>query len=295
MELVTLKITPLSSFGTFPKGDTLFGQIVAYLFLKGDDTFATYLKNEPKLIVSDMMPFGYLYKPTLPIQCFKSDDSAEIDKKELRKKKFISLKNLQDGNFHLCEKIDYMNEIMNVKNSINRTTFTTSKDNFAPYGITEKAFFRELWVFILVENEIKDKIMQVIKDIGIFGFGKDANSGKGNFEADIIEHSISNIESEYYMSISPTILKDRNIVKSWYEPFTRFGKFGLHNAHTNAFKKPTIMADSSTVVKLKNPRQYFGASDNNGTEKKISHLQGYSIAIPINIKDKLCLDINVQH
>jgi len=292
MELVTLKITPLSSFGTFPKGDTLFGQIVAYLFLNGDDSFANYLDKEPKLIVSDMMPFGYVYKPILPLKCFKSDDNKEIDKKELRKKKFISLKNLQDGNFHLCEKIDYMDDMVSVKNSINRTTFTTSKDNFTPYGITEKAFFRELWMFILVENEIKDEVIRVIKDIGVFGFGKDGNLGKGNFEADTVEYSMNNIKSEYYMSISPTILKDNNITKSWYEPFTRFGKFGLDKAHTNAFKRPTIMADSATVVKLKNPKQYFGVSNNNGTEKKPSFLQGYSIAIPISIKDESCLNTN---
>jgi hypothetical protein len=33
MELIILKITPLSSFATIPKGDTFFGQILAYLYL----------------------------------------------------------------------------------------------------------------------------------------------------------------------------------------------------------------------------------------------------------------------
>ena len=33
MELLTLKIKPLSAFATLPKGDTIFGQIVAYDFL----------------------------------------------------------------------------------------------------------------------------------------------------------------------------------------------------------------------------------------------------------------------
>ena len=54
MELLTLKVTPLSHFGTLPKGDTIFGQIVAYLFLNKDTTFENYLNEKPKLIVSDL-------------------------------------------------------------------------------------------------------------------------------------------------------------------------------------------------------------------------------------------------
>ncbi len=50
MEIVTLKITPLSAFATLPKGDTLFGQILAYLNLNQKDNkkilerFETILK-----------------------------------------------------------------------------------------------------------------------------------------------------------------------------------------------------------------------------------------------------------
>ena len=39
MELLTIKTTPKSAFVTIPKGDTLFGQILSYLFLKNDKTF----------------------------------------------------------------------------------------------------------------------------------------------------------------------------------------------------------------------------------------------------------------
>lgn len=293
MELLTLKITPLSSFGTLPKGDTFFGQIVAYFFLNKDKTFENYLDEEPKLIVSDMMPLGYVYKPNLPLDCFKSNDGKEVDKKKLRKKKFISLKNLENGDLNLCEKIDYMDEVVSVKNSISRVTFTTDGDEFAPYGVTEKAFYKQLWMFVLVEEKIKSKVLKTIADIGKYGFGKDANLGKGNFDVEIMESSMVSKNSPYYMSLSPAILKDdTNITKSWYEPFTRFGKFGLNNAHTNAFKKPVVMADSATVVKLKESKPYFGSSVNNGTENKPSFVQGYSIAIPITIKDDRCLNIN---
>ena len=300
METVVLKITPLSSFATIPKGDTFLGQILAYLFLDESKNqgvlkkFDTYFENrEIPLIVSDMMPYGYVYKPTLPLDCFKTSNDEKIDKKSLRKKEFISIENLQQGDLHLCQKVHYFDEVAGVKNSINRTTFTTDGDEFAPYGVTERQYFRELWVFMLVENSIKDKIVQTVEDIGKFGFGKDANLGKGNFSVKEVDNPIDySVESDYYLSLSPTLLKDNNIENSWYNPFTRFGKFGLHHASTNAFKQPVLMADSGAVVKLKEKKNYFGIALNNGTKEKISHLQGYSIALPFKIKDEKCLSTN---
>jgi CRISPR-associated protein Csm4 len=299
MKTVVLEIKPLSSFATIPKGDTLFGQILAYLFLDKSknkeilESFDDYFKEnkKPPFIVSDMMPYGYVYKPTLPLECFKSLNRDEIDKKALRKKEFISIENLQKGDLHLCQKVDYFDEVAEVKNSINRATFTTGEENFAPYGTVERQYFRKLWLFLLVEGSIKDKIIKTVENIGRFGFGKDANSGKGSFDVNEIDCSIDySVDTPYYLSISPTILKDSNIDYSWYNPFTRFGKFGLHNAFNNAFKKPVLMADSSAVVKLKEKKRYFGIALNNGTEDKVSHLQGYSIAIPFKIKDEKCLN-----
>lgn len=288
MELLTIKIKPLSTFATIPKGDTLFGQILSYLFLKNDKTFADYLYEEPKLIVSDMMPFGYVYKPHLPLDCF-ANGSHEVDKKELRRREFITIENLQNGNLHLCEKVDFQTKNSVVKNSINRTTFTTDGADFAPYGNQEIAYSRELWMFVLVDEQIKDKILQTIQDIGKFGFGKEANTGKGNFEIKVIQTPIKELKTGYYMSLSPTILDGQSFKNSWYEPFTRFGKFGLHHAYENAFKKPVLMANSGAVISSDKPLRYFGKAINNGNIKP-SFLQGYSIALPITIKDEKCLN-----
>jgi hypothetical protein len=50
MNLITLKIRPKSYFGTYPKGDTIFGQIVSEFYLSGDRSFDNYLTELPKLI-----------------------------------------------------------------------------------------------------------------------------------------------------------------------------------------------------------------------------------------------------
>lgn len=290
MELLTLKIKPLSAFSTLPKGDTIFGHVAAYDFLSGGKLFENYLSEEPKLIVSDMMPYGYVYKPTLPLEYFKAPNESEADKKSVRKRKFISVENLQNGDFYKCDKVEFEESCVTVRNSINRTTFTTDGDNFAPYGEVERVYFKELWMFILVRSNIKEQILHLIEQIGKFGFGKDASIGKGNFEFELIDTPIKNMHSNYSMSISPTLLQDENIQNVWYEPFTRFGKFGLHNANENAFKKPVLMAESGAVVKRNKNSLYFGSALNNGNTKP-SFLQGYSIALPITIKDEKWLDI----
>ncbi|WP_104713535.1 type III-A CRISPR-associated RAMP protein Csm4 [Helicobacter cetorum] len=286
MQLLAYEITPLSSFATLPKGDTLFGQILSYLFLENDLTFEDYLSVTPKLIVSDMMPLGYVYKPSLPFYCFDQND-----KKEFKKKEFIKLEDLQKGDLDECEEVKCNITESIIRNQINRLSFST-QEGFDPYPSIEITYATKLWLFVLVETCIKDKIEKTLEKIGEYGFGKDSSIGKGRFKIKEIKCPISNLKSEYYMSLSPTILIDDNIENAWYEPFTRFGKFGLQNAHDNFMKKPVLMADSGAVIQTKEPLKescYFGTCLNNGYENKHSFLQGYSIAIPFILKNEECL------
>lgn len=289
MRLITLKIRPKSPFGTYPKGDTLFGQIVADFFQSGDNSFIGYTDENvlPKLVVSDMFPFGFFPRPSLPFGCFCDGG----DKKQLRGRGFIKIEHLQSGDFMKSEKIEFIKEANIVKNSIDRVSFSTADSDFAPYGLIEKNILREAWMFILVDDDICDKTIETIKKIGRFGFGKNTSIGKGVFEVQAIDFEIPHIEANYYMAISPIINNDKNIKRSWYEPLTRFGKFGYHGADDRAFKKPVLMCESGAVVELAKSSKFFGAAINNGYADKPSFLQGYSIAVPIVVRNEKCLDI----
>ncbi|AFI04687.1 type III-A CRISPR-associated RAMP protein Csm4 [Helicobacter cetorum] len=298
LELFAYEITPLSSFATSPKGDTLFGQILSYLYLEDKHFFKSYFgdycgenKKPPKLIVSDMMPLGYVYKPSLPFYCFD-----ENDKKEFKKKEFILLKHLQRGELDGIKEIKYKTEPV-IKNQINRLTFST-QERFDPYSSIEITYTTKLWLFVLVEVSIKEKIEKILEKIGEYGFGKGSSTGKGRFKlgmcCPIPINKKRNTEDKqlFYMSLSPTILIDDNIQNAWYEPFTRFGKFGLENAHDNFMKKPVLMADSGAVIQTKEPLKelyYFGTCLDNGYENKHSFLQGYSIAVPFILENEACL------
>jgi CRISPR-associated protein Csm4 len=303
MNLITLKIKPISNFGTIPKGDVIFGQIVSEFYFDHNKAFDDYLSVAPKLIVSDMMPFGYVYKPTLPIEYFecqnKNIDEKLLDKKAIKRKNFIKLEYLQDGIFENAEKLNFAHDINVVRNSISRLSGSTDGDVFAPYSVWEKNLIissqeeknidnyaiTPLWLFILVEKDIQESVLKYIEKIGKYGFGKNASTGSGCFDVEIVEIVPKSLKTDYYLSISPIVPQDTNIEECSYDIYVKFGKFGGSNADNKAFKKPVIMANSGAVVKLKSSKQYFGTCLNNGYEYKPSFLQGYSIAIPITMKE----------
>ena len=124
MRLYKTTITPISSFATPLKGDTLFGQICwAIRYIYKEDRLNSLLQNydtEPFLIVSDGFASGYLPKPTLPSALL---NESLKDKKINRKKIWLNPSDLQAGNFQNAQKssdIEYnFTKSISVKNSIN--------------------------------------------------------------------------------------------------------------------------------------------------------------------------------
>jgi len=283
MELIKLKITPLSSFVTFPKGDTIFGHFAYLSFLNKENIFDRYVEDKkPKIIFSDILPDGYLYKPTLPLKSFDIDES---EKKEFKKKSWISYENLKKGSLTQVVDFTFMKKELKVRNSLNRVTFSTNDNGiFAPYSLEEITFVYQPVIYVLFDKSFTAKdIENRLNEIGKNGFGKKGSIGKGHFRVQIDKsfEGFSKLEnSDYYLTLSPTILhyskkliKDREV---YYNTFNRFGKY--HSSST-PFKKPVLMADSGAVVKLKYYHQYIGGAIDNGIHKQ-SLVQGYSILVP---------------
>jgi len=285
MELLVFKIKPLTPFCFDLKGDSIFSHIVAYDYLEGGNLFDNYMKKV-NLIVSDMMPFGYVYKPTLPFKFFKNCVKEE-NKKTLRKKNWIKIEDLQSGNLCKLENLNYKNRYTVIRNSINRLFFSTDDAGFSPYSNEETNFTMCLWMFCLVERDIKQRVIDLLNKLGKYGVGKDVSIGKGKFEIELLENSdyIKNINSNYYLTISPAIINGFD--EFYYLPFVRFGKYGLNRAFKNPFKKPVLLADSGAVLKSTKKIHFVGkAITNHQNEDKKSYFQGYSIVIPFKLKDE---------
>jgi len=285
MKLLRYKITPKSSFISFPKADMIFGQFASMLFLQKDTTLEKYLEEEPKIIFSDFIPDKYTMKPSLPLSFFGVEDS---DKKVFRKKQFISLEKLQDGKLKECEIVEFTQIKTVIKNSINRKTFSTDDSGvFAPYGIEEINFLKEPNLYVLYdENSFSSKqITLLLKNMGRVGFGKKNSIGKGQFTVALDKNfkGFNNFKTSYYMTLSPSLLNNKkdNIEKAYYDTFNRFGK---HSNSNIPFKKPLLMAQSGAVVKMNEKKQYIGKAINNGYEN-ISFVQGYSIVVPFKMEE----------
>jgi len=282
MKLIKLKITPKSTFSSFAKGDMIFGNFAYHLFLNKDSRLSDYLSAEPKIIFSDFLPDNYLYKPTLPLKSFGVEDNQ---KKEFRKKQWISVENLQNGKLNTCESLQFTQTKTVIRSHINRVTFTTDDSGvFSPYGLEELEFVAQPVLYILFDDEIfnEQELVKLLNKIGQNGFGKKSSIGKGQFEVTLDTNfkGFENCNTNYYLTLSPTLLHKQKIKNVYYNIFNRFGKY--HSSKT-PFKKPVVMAESGAVVALESHKEYIGKALNNGVGDRISYLQGYSILVPFKL------------
>nr|WP_314180525.1 RAMP superfamily CRISPR-associated protein [uncultured Campylobacter sp.] len=293
MTLYKTTITPKSNFTTPLKGDTLFGQICwAIRYALGEDRLNELLSDYDKgpfLIVSDGFASGYLPKPSMPSHLL--GENLEL-KKENRKKIWLSIEDLQGGNFKNAKtggEIGYeLTKNATIKNSINYLMFTTDDSGkFAPYALVEMKFSKQDIYFLLDDRFKLDELEKALEVVAKSGYGKRASAGKGAFEYSAFEKVAIKKRSNAFMTLSPVVLGSDGLKEFYYEPFTRFGKHGGGLANTNPFKSPILMADSSSVVVYDEicEKEYIGKAISGHSANANTVHQGYSILIATEIKN----------
>lgn len=291
MKLYKTTITPTSNFITPLKGDTLFGQMCwAIRYKYGEERLQELLKEyetKPFLIVSDGFASGYLPKPTLPSSLLHENSD---EKKQNRKKIWLTLENLQNGNYNqaitneTASNIDKTQAI--VRNSINYKTSTTG-DGFDPHSEVEQSLSKKDIYFLCDDNFSKENLNETLELVSQIGYGKDSSTGKGRFNIDNIELIELHSSSTTFMTLSPFVADGIKCNNIFYEPFTRFGKSGASRANKSPFKKPILMANSGAVIEFdsKEEFQYIGkAIKNISTYEDIVH-QGYTVLLPLKDLD----------
>ncbi|MDD3465738.1 MAG: hypothetical protein PHE67_01220 [Campylobacterales bacterium] len=288
MTLYKTTIMPKSNFATALRGDTLFGQMcwaVRYLFgeQKLKNLLSSYEKK-PFLVVSDAFASGYLPKPKLPSRFLNDTD----DKKISRKKIWMSIEDLQSGNFASAKTDLEVGEdsICNiVRNSINYESFTTDGADFSPYASEETAMCGNKDIFCLINEDVfsLEELEKTFAFVADSGYGKDTTIGKGRFEFCKFKKVDFGAGSKCVMALSPFCPQGIKCTSIYYEPFTRFGKTGYERAKDNPFKKPILLADTAGVICFEQnyTEAFIGkAITNISTHKDIVH-QGYAILAPI--------------
>jgi CRISPR-associated protein Csm4 len=187
-------------------------------------------------------------------------------------------------------------EVSQAHNSINRLTQTTGKDEFAPYS-SENFFFypgMELAVFIVLDDRITtiDRVLNGLNRIGQTGFGRDASTGLGRFEAcEPDEIVIDEKDADACYTLAPCVPGKGRFDQLFFKPFIRYGKHGdLLARSENPFKRPVIMADEGAVFipvqKTMFASPWIGSSVRNVSFLKPETVcQGYAPWFPLKLEE----------
>lgn len=183
-------------------------------------------------------------------------------------------------------------------NSINRLTLTTGWEGFAPFSREAECFLPETqWaIFALIDESVVDTahLETALKNIGKWGFGRDATTGGGRFEllsfTPMKDFPYQPPEANGWYTLAPCVPEKGAYRKGYFTAFTRFGKHGDIGAKTgNPFKNPVVMADEGAVLFPNQPdilrnRLYAGRSVRNISAQTPSAVQqGYAPVIPVKI------------
>lgn len=271
MSIYTARITPLTAFGTPPKGDSLFGQLCWALRNRHGEARLTelldgYTTGRPFAVVSDALPAGHLPRPALPGHCFHP--LADADRKAIKKRVWLPIehfsKPVADWLAHCRADGDLPGYVAtphpHPHNTIDRRTGTTG-EGFAPYTLTR------LWYgpgcaldihIVLDETRLAvAELEQALRDIGALGFGRDASIGLGRFQVEALVPAElpMQADADAWLTLAPCAPQglDWDAKRCAYTVFNRFGRhgdIGVH--HGNPFKTPVLLANTGAVLA---PRQ----------------------------------------
>ncbi|MBF0348692.1 MAG: CRISPR-associated protein Csm7 [Magnetococcales bacterium] len=267
--LVTLR--PLTAFATPPHGDTLFGQLCWALCNRHGEAWLRerlrgYLEGKPFLVVSDLLPSGHWPRPFLPPHLLGGNTGGGNRKEE---KKRIWFPWQDGGNWQkklsswgkMCrsEAEFWQGERRNrpqPHNQVNRLTGTTGTEGCDPYSLTQTWFPEvarlEVWVLYDPERLNAAEVSGALADVGCFGFGKDASIGLGRFVMEKFEEATlpRQPDSNAWLALGFCAPQGCGFdgKRSFYQPFTRFGRHGDRAALTGQpFKNPVLLARAGAV------------------------------------------------
>lgn len=299
MRMVKARLVPLSAFGTLPRGDTFFGQLCwAVRNRYGEARLATllegYTTGAPFLVVSDAMPAGYLPRPALPAHWFVPIEEA--DRKQIKTRQWLPVDSFQEPVPQWLRHCVSPTELpggwadlsLQPHNSINRRTGTTGEEAFAPYPMEQYWFGRpgmgsgtgspasssfhvgamELYCIMDTARPASlslEEFRQILTDVGMIGFGRDASIGLGRFTVESVnEHPLlSQDHPNAYLTLAPCVPQGGvwHPDRCFYHLFTRFGRHGDVGVHAgHPFKTPLLLTTAGSVFTPHTfePRPFIG-------------------------------------
>lgn len=316
MDMITLRIRPLSPFGTPPLGDTLFGQLCwAIRHQSGEarlrELLDGYLENRPFAVVADALPAGYLPRPALPLSWF--EQPADADRKRLKQRNWIphdalhqplrNWLNVARSDREVTGHPDFSlrESWPQPHNSINRLTGTTGEGGFAPYTMMQIGFAPGLTLDLHVvfdpTRSSAAELREMFESMGATGFGRDASIGLGKFavEESAAASPTAQANANVYLTLAPCAPQGCGFLShaSRYQPFTRFGRHGdIALQKGQPFKTPVLLAAAGAVLKPSCYAKTHYVGQGLGGDGRLSRAipetvhQGYAPVIGVHLPDE---------
>lgn len=317
MQRLTLRLAPLSAFGTPLMGDTIFGQICwAVRNRLGEDELVHvldgYTEGRPFAVISDAFPAGHVPMPAMPSQWFREVEGE--DRKAVKKRQWLPLDSIGEPlrDWLRCARTPAQlsgdakdgrlsEDHPRTHNTIHRLTGTTGTGQFTPYTVGQ-SWYRGASSLdchvVLDESRLSvDAFRQCISDVGSIGFGRDASIGLGKFRLDGLEVGAPEGQQEPNASLTLAPCAPGGLgfdrQRSFYRLFTRFGRHGDVAVHLTGrpFKTPVLLADTGAVFAGRPSKTGFtgqGLGGGSRLSKAIPDTvqQGYAPIVPVRLREK---------
>ncbi len=311
MDRGIFRIRPQTAFGGPLRSDTFFGQMAwAVRHRYGEprlrELLAGYTEGKPFLVCSDGFPAGFLPRPNLPLRTFANDPAA--DHKAIKRKAWLPFTALDRSLpewFGACLDAETLQSETTAAladvhpqshNRIDRRSNTTG-EGFAPFSHsqwwfdTRSGVAMDLYLLWDPERFSREECHAVLEDVGLFGYGRDATTGLGKFLVEeLLPWNLPEPDAPTsYWTLAPCAPQGLSwdVSRSYYTPFTRFGRHGDTAVLQQPFKSPLLLADSGAVLTPTAWRSAFFVGQGLGGEGTLSWAipetvhQGYAPVLPL--------------
>jgi CRISPR-associated protein Csm4 len=280
------------------------------------------------LLVSSAFPEGFLPRPVLPVTSVEEKGQiiselkstltqlsgernsklhqqiAMAETKKLRKLKYLpetviqaSVNQLSELNVtkQLCKYLFEQNQEIdkkitshtNLKVSIDRRNMTAREGLL----YSQKEFWTSGRLRIFFKSNLIDveTFKEIMENVGKFGFGKKASSGKGCFT--ISEVKPLNLpeasEPNGFLTLSNYIPNPGDYRSSWYSIFTKYPKVGIEMAFSNKgcfCKKAMIMYEPGSLFLTDKIQTGYGGLIKGVYPPASDVVKQYSFAFPLKVR-----------
>ena len=273
LELKSPLATPLAS-------GTIFGHLCwAYREVFSEDALVKWLKDyENVWAVSDGFPKDLLPRPILKLKMFNPDNApTNKDFKAIKKKKYITFdgfkairNNITEENLETHLRNYSEKSVRNAHNNIDRKTGTTPKEGGlyfldeiwtkpAPRPMDENGDtsdrFRD--IYINAPQNSEKVIAELFNLIGQNGFGKDATTGRGQWEVRNVtrDETLGATNGNRCLSLSRGVIDDQNMHDIRCRVETHYGRTSANHTGISPFKYPLLLSlPGMTFKNNKRPR-----------------------------------------